>query len=124
MEFEAETYAHVIAELHGMDTSASSDAYAAGWTFGQNRADPSLTAEMTVNAADRVMKAVNGTLDRMPVSGDLGTGAPPKPEDKDAPTSDQRRVRNALRMEAQVPAKIREESPVEDEPRPKIRAHR
>ncbi|MGP9582497.1 ArdC-like ssDNA-binding domain-containing protein [Brachybacterium sp. AOP35-5H-19] len=124
IEFEAETFAHVIAGLHGMDTSASSDAYAAGWTFGQNRADPSLTAEMTVNAADRVMKAVNGALDRMPVGGDLGTGAPPKPEGQDAPTSDQRRVRNALRMEAQAPAKIREETPVEDGPRPAIRARR
>lgn len=124
MEFEAETFAHVIAGLHGMDTSASSDAYAAGWTFGQNRADPSLTAEMTVSAADRVMKAVNGTLDRMPVGGDLGTGAPPKPEGQEAPTSDQRRVRNALRTEAQAPAKIREESPVEESPRPTVRARR
>lgn len=124
MEFEAEMYAHVIAGLHGMDTTASSDAYAAGWTFGQNQADPSRTAEMTVSAADRVMKAVNGTLDRMPVGGDLGTGAPPKPEGADAPTSDQRRVRNALRMEAQAPAKIREESPVDEGPRPTLRAHR
>ena len=124
MEFEAEMYAHVIAGLHGMDTAASSDAYAAGWTFGQNQADPSRTAEMTVSAADRVMKAVNDTLDRMPVGGDLGTGAPPKPEGKDAPTSDQRRVRNALRMEAQVPARIREESPVDEGPRPTMRAHR
>ena len=124
MEFEAEMYAHVIAGLHGMDTAASSDAYAAGWTFGQNQADPSRTAEMTVSAADRVMKAVNGTLDRMPVGGDLGTGAPPKAEGKDAPTSDQRRVRNALRMEAQAPARIREESPVEEGPRPTLRAHR
>ena len=79
---------------------------------------------MTVSAADRVMKAVNDTLDRMPVGGDLGTGAPPKPEGKDAPTSDQRRVRNALRMEAQVPARIREESPVDEGPRPTMRAHR
>lgn len=124
MEFEAETFAHVIAGLHGMDTSASSDAYAAGWTFGQNHADPSLTAAMTVSAADRVMKAVNGTIDRMPVGGDLGTGAPPKPEGQDTPSPEQRRVRNALRMEAQAPARIREESPVEDGPRPTLRARR
>ena len=50
---------------------------------------------MTVSAADRVMKAVNDTLDRMPVGGDLGTGLRQAGR-KDAPTSDQRRVRNAL----------------------------
>ena len=124
MEFEAKTFAHVIAGLHGMDTSASSDAYAADWTFGQNGADPSRTAEMTVAAAERVMKAVNGTIDRMPVGGDLGTGTPPKPEGPKAPSQVQRRVRNALRMEAQAPARIREESPVEDGPRPTLRARR
>lgn len=123
-EFEAETFAHVIAGLHGMDTTVSSDAYAAGWTFGQNQADPSLTAEMTVSAADRVMKAVNSTLDRMPVGGDLGTGTVPKQDGASAPTVEARRVRNALRMEAQVPARIREESPVEEGPRTTVRAQR
>lgn len=126
MEFEAETFAHVIAGLHGMDTSASSDAYAAGWTFDHTKADPSRAAEMTVNAADRVMKAVNGTVDRMPVGTDLGTGAPPKEDgpaaDAPAQNTTDRRVRNALRMEAQAPAKIREESPVDDGPRPTVRA--
>ncbi|MGP5099695.1 ArdC-like ssDNA-binding domain-containing protein [Brachybacterium alimentarium] len=128
MEFEAETYAHVIAGLHGMDTSASSDAYAAGWTLSHTGADPNKAAEMTVSAADRVMKAVNGTVDRMPVGTDLGTGAPPKDDGpaQDAPvqTTQERRVRNALRMEAQAPAKIREESPVEEGPRPTVRARR
>ena len=128
MEFEAETYAHVIAGLHGMDTSASSDAYAAGWTLSHTEADPNRTAEMTVSAADRVMKAVNGTVDRMPVGTDLGTGAPPKDDGPTAqgpaPTTAERRVRNALRMEAQAPAKIREESPVEEGPRPTVRARR
>lgn len=124
MEFEAETFAHVIAALHGMDTSASSDTYAASWTFTQNAADPSRTAEMTVSAAERVMKAVNGALDRMPVGGDLGTGAPPKPEGREPVTSDQRRVLNALRVEAQVPARTREESPTEEGPRPTLRALR
>ncbi|MGP5921686.1 ArdC-like ssDNA-binding domain-containing protein, partial [Brachybacterium alimentarium] len=128
MEFEAETFAHVIAGLHGMDTSASSDAYAAGWTFDHTKADPSRAAEMTINAADRVMKAVNGTVDRMPVGTDLGTGAPPKEDgpavDAPAQTTADRRVRNALRMEAQAPAKIREESPVDDGPRPTMRARR
>lgn len=124
IEFEAETFAHVIAGLHGMDTAASSDAYAAGWTMDHGRGDPERTAEMTVKAAERVTKAVNDTIERMPVAGDLGTGAPPKPEGDAAPSVEQRQIRNALRMEAQAPARIREESPVDGGPQQSIRTKR
>lgn len=128
MEFEAETYAHVIAGLHGMDTSASSDAYAAGWTFQTTGADPSMVAEVSVSVVDRVMKAVNSSVDRMPVGTDLSNGAPPKDEPEQERPSVERgdalRVKNALRMEAQAPAKIREESPVQDSPRHTVRAWR
>jgi antirestriction protein ArdC len=129
MEFEAETFAHVVAGLHGMDTSESSDAYAAGWTFKQTGGDPSNAAEMTVAAVDRVSKAVNETVERMPVGADLADGSLPKKEDQ-APeaaadrTAQERRVRNALRMEAQAPARIRDESPVEESTQPSRRMSR
>ncbi|MDN5685837.1 MAG: serine/arginine repetitive matrix protein 2 [Brachybacterium sp.] len=128
VEFEAETFAHVMAGLHGMDTASSSDAYAAGWTFGSTGGDPSRVAEMTVSAAERVSRAVNDTVERMPVAGDLGDGSLPKTDESEqkpaAESGQERRVRNALRMEAQAPAKIREESPVDEDTRPTVRARR
>jgi len=126
-EFEAETFAHVVAGLHGMETQQSSDAYAAGWTLSATGADPSRVAEMTTDAAQRVMNVVNDTVERMPVGGTLSDGGlPTKEEQQSAPkrTAQETRVRNALRMEAQAPARIREESPVDEGPRPTLRAHR
>jgi antirestriction protein ArdC len=127
-EFEAETFAHVVAGLHGMDTAASSDSYAAGWTLGATRGDDSRVAELTVNASVRVIGAVNDTIDRMPAGGVVPDGSIPKPDKLTAQDPEQqaaeRRVRNALRLEAQAPARIREDPPVPEKPGQHIRNHR
>lgn len=116
-EFEAEAFAHVVAGLHGVDTSEASDAYAAGWTFGTTGGDPSRVAALTVDSAQRVSTAVNATVDRMPIGREISNGALPE-QPKETPSAGPKsspadaRIRNALRMEAAAPARIREESPV------------
>lgn len=128
-EFEAETYAHVLAGLHGMDTTESSATYSGGWTFAATRADPDKVAEMTVDSGARVSEAVNDTIDRMPAGASVPDGSIDHLEKK-GPTkngpeaSADRRVRNALRMEAQAPALIREEPAVDMEQGPRVRARR
>lgn len=116
-EFEAEAFAHVVAGMHGLDTGAASDAYAGGWTFAATRADPSDVAELTVESAKRVGAAVNSTLDRMPIGAQVPNGAlPQRAEEAPATAAPARatadaRVRNAMRMEAMAPARIRDEAP-------------
>ncbi|MDK7742896.1 ArdC-like ssDNA-binding domain-containing protein [Helcobacillus massiliensis] len=114
-EFEAETYAHVLAKLHGLDTTESSTAYAGGWVLGTTGADQETTAELSAQVVTRVATAVNATLDRLPAGAVIATGALPSKDDvkqEAASSPEQQRVKNALRMEARAPARIRDEEPV------------
>jgi hypothetical protein len=64
----------------------------------------------------------------MPAGGVVPDGSIPKPDKLTAQDPEQqaaeRRVRNALRLEAQAPARIREDPPVPEKPGQHIRNHR
>lgn len=125
-EFEAETFAHVMASLHGMDTTASSSTYSANWTFSATHGREEDVVKLTTESATKVSAAVNMVLDSLPAGAVVPTGAPKgvgeKAEAKESPNDV--RVRNAMRMEARVPARIRDEDPVDSAPKISKRAKR
>lgn len=69
-EVEAESVAYLIAHAHGMDTTAYTLPYVAGWAGGT---DPAATVRAT---AERVVRTARGILDTLPTDHGLG-GQPP-----------------------------------------------
>lgn len=77
-EVEAESVAYVVADRIGLDSSAYSIGYVAGWSRG-NGAMVAKTAERVIDTADRILSALeSGTL-----PGPKGAARPPKADKTD-----------------------------------------
>lgn len=64
VEVEAESFAHVVAAEHGLDSSATSFDYLAGWAASAARARNCTPEDIIVETAERVRAAVITYLDR------------------------------------------------------------